>query len=228
MINPFGHYTADAPGGDVWSHEFFGLGFPGGPGPTCAEQALQFDRMSVKLTPITHKTRLTVYYPPHIKSLLPSLQASGNAVELSSDDFRKLLSHFLRGIEVDENWYLEAYPDVGVAIGDGHVASAKAHYVSAGYMEGRFPCRPNIDGKSYLERYEDLAAAYDAGTLEDPENHFLHVGYKESRVGTNFPVDEAWYLETYNVQLSAELPSAKQHFDRVGYNLGFRPFPLDV
>lgn len=38
---------------------------------------------------------------------------------------------------VDEAWYRQAYPDVDAAIQEGTFASAAAHFVSAGYFEGR-------------------------------------------------------------------------------------------
>lgn len=171
---------------------------------------------------------LIVYYPPHINTFLPSFKAGGSSVELSAEDFRKLLSTFLRDVDVDEEWYLENYPDVAVAIGDGHVANASAHYISAGYAEGRFPCHPNVDAKDYLERYPDLAKAYEQGAMDEPDTHFRHVGYREARIGTTFPVDEAWYLKKYNVQLTADIPSAREHFYKAGYMQGFRPFPLEI
>ena len=169
-----------------------------------------------------------MYYPPHIKSLLPSLSTSGTEAKLSMGDLRKLIGLALQGVKVDAAWYLNEYPDVNVAINEGVVESAQAHFESAGYFEGRFPCRPQVDTKFYLELYDDVAKAHADGYLEDPESHFLEAGYKEARVGTNFPVDEAWYMSTYNVKLDEDKASAKQHFDQVGYVRGYRPFPLDV
>jgi hypothetical protein len=46
-------------------------------------------------------------------------------------------------IEFDEEYYLNRYPDVARAVRAGGFASGRAHYVSAGQKEGRFPMPPS-------------------------------------------------------------------------------------
>lgn len=46
-------------------------------------------------------------------------------------------------LSFDEPWYLQAYPDVGKAIGDGRLPSAREHYLKFGTTEGRLPVPPD-------------------------------------------------------------------------------------
>jgi hypothetical protein len=43
------------------------------------------------------------------------------------------------GIQVNEKWYLESYPDIAEAIRSGVYKSAQAHFDQAGFREGRLP-----------------------------------------------------------------------------------------
>jgi hypothetical protein len=47
--------------------------------------------------------------------------------------------------EVDEQWYLETYPDVAAAIPNGELASATEHFEKAGAVEGRAPSPEYLD-----------------------------------------------------------------------------------
>ena len=62
-------------------------------------------------------------------------------VSLSYDDFIKIIRLMISGIQVDEEWYLNEYPDIAQAIRDGKVASARQHFIEDGYFEGRRPFR---------------------------------------------------------------------------------------
>jgi len=57
-------------------------------------------------------------------------------------DLLDIVKLLLRGITVDEPWYLAQYPDVSEAIQAGMFKSAKHHFVENGYFEGR---RPALD-----------------------------------------------------------------------------------
>jgi hypothetical protein len=42
-------------------------------------------------------------------------------------------------IQVNDKWYLEAYPDIAEAIRAGVYKSAQSHFDQAGFREGRLP-----------------------------------------------------------------------------------------
>jgi hypothetical protein len=42
-------------------------------------------------------------------------------------------------IEVDQDWYLQQYPDIQLAIGRDEFSSAQDHFEKLGFAEGRFP-----------------------------------------------------------------------------------------
>jgi hypothetical protein len=54
------------------------------------------------------------------------------------DSLMDVVRLFLERIAVDEQWYVETYPDVAEAVRDGSIASAKEHFLFWGYVEGRF------------------------------------------------------------------------------------------
>jgi len=45
-------------------------------------------------------------------------------------------------LNFDEGWYLKSYPDVGRAIQEGRLGSAREHYLQFGVTEGRLPVEP--------------------------------------------------------------------------------------
>ena len=71
-------------------------------------------------------------------------------VSLVYKDLLEITRLFLRGVAVDEEWYLKEYPDVGEAISDGQFKSAKHHFVENGYFEGRRPHAFEVDEEWYL------------------------------------------------------------------------------
>jgi hypothetical protein len=42
---------------------------------------------------------------------------------------------------VDEQWYLNEYPDVGEGVKAKYFASGQDHFEIFGYREGRYPCQ---------------------------------------------------------------------------------------
>jgi hypothetical protein len=97
------------------------------------------------------------------------------AYQCSGDDERT---------HVDEQWYLDRYPDVARS-----GLTAFAHYISYGQAEGRFPNKAAeelsasiamlsglVDKDWYASRYADVAQS---GI--DPGEHFALYGHKEGR-----------------------------------------------
>jgi hypothetical protein len=103
-------------------------------------------------------------------------------VSLSYDDFIKLIRLMIAGVEVDEPWYRQQYDDIGRAIRDGQVNSAKQHFVDDGYFEGRLPFPITVDEKWYQREYPDVAESVRTGVVASPQTHFEEDGYREGRM----------------------------------------------
>ena len=85
------------------------------------------------------------------------------------------------GAVVDEEWYLERYPDVAGAVSRGVVGSGADHYVQAGIYEGRMPYRVALDNAGYLETHPDVLASIREGAFRSALDHFVQVGFGEGR-----------------------------------------------
>lgn len=103
-------------------------------------------------------------------------------VSLSYDDFIKLIRLMMAGVEVDEAWYSQQYEDIGRAIRDGQVASARQHFIDDGYFEGRLPFPINVDTAWYQAQYPDVADSIRSGGVQSPQAHFDEDGYREGRL----------------------------------------------
>lgn len=103
-------------------------------------------------------------------------------VSLSYDDFIKMIRLMIAGIEVDEAWYRQAYDDIGRAIQEGRIASAKQHFLDDGYFEGRLPFSVIVDEKFYENTYPDVADSIRKGIVPSSQTHFDEDGYREGRL----------------------------------------------
>lgn len=103
-------------------------------------------------------------------------------VKLSYENFVAILRQMIQGIEVDEAWYARAYEDIGDAIKQGTIASAKQHFVHDGYFEGRLPFTINVDEKRYLAENPDVAESIRSGSVASAQEHFDKNGYREGRL----------------------------------------------
>lgn len=103
-------------------------------------------------------------------------------VDVSYDEFVKLLKLMIAGIEVDEEWYLRTYEDIARAIEDGTVQSARQHFVDDGYFEGRLPFPVQVDDRWYFQRYPDVAESVRKGLVSSAQVHFDEDGYREGRL----------------------------------------------
>ena len=107
-------------------------------------------------------------------------------VTLTYRDFLEITRLFLRGVAVDEKWYLKEYPDVAEAIESGAVKSAKQHFVENGYFEGRWPHAFEVDEQWYLLTYSDIADGLAAGHINSAQEHFVLNGYTEGRLPSEY------------------------------------------
>jgi hypothetical protein len=107
-------------------------------------------------------------------------------VSLIYKDLLEITCLFLRGVAVDEEWYLKEYPDVAEAISDAQFKSAKHHFVENGYFEGRRPHAFEVDEEWYLVTYPDVADGVEAGHITSAHDHFLSNGYAEGRLPSEY------------------------------------------
>jgi hypothetical protein len=103
-------------------------------------------------------------------------------VSCSYEKLVQLVRSLIAGIEVDEEWYLARYRDIAQAIASGSVESAKAHFVSDGYFEGRQPFDIQVDERYYLENNPGVADYVRRSLLESGQQHFNENGYTEGRL----------------------------------------------
>ncbi len=125
-------------------------------------------------------------YLPPFELLLRSIDVSRVRGELrvnvSYENFLTILRNMIRGIEVNEAWYVRTYEDIGNAIKEGLVGSAKQHFVDDGYFEGRLPFPILVDEKWYLADNPDVAESIRSGIVKSPQDHFEKNGYREGRL----------------------------------------------
>lgn len=103
-------------------------------------------------------------------------------VNMSYEDFIKIIKMMISGVEISEEWYSRTYEDIGKAIRDGTVKSAHTHFVEDGYFEGRLPFPVHVDEKWYLQQYPDVAESVRRGVVASAQVHFDEDGYREGRL----------------------------------------------
>ena len=123
----------------------------------------------------------------------------GLFIEVVESRIRELIIPVLMNIEVDETWYLKMNHDVRDAITEGKLASAREHYVNAGYFENRQPRKIMVDQAWYVSVYPDVAAAIRFGNFQSAQLHFETEGFREGRLA----------FEGWNLHLS-QMPSTKK------------------
>jgi hypothetical protein len=134
--------------------------------------------------PIARESPLK-YLPPFeaLKSYLTISNVKGELmVSCSYESLIQMLRQLIIGVEVDERWYLERYPDIADAINQGLAQSARLHFVNDGYFEGRLPFAIRVDERYYLEQNTGVADYVRKGMLESGQQHFDENGYAEGRL----------------------------------------------
>ena len=103
-------------------------------------------------------------------------------VNVSYEDFIRLLKKMIVGTEVDEAWYLRTYEDIAEAVREGSIKSAQHHFVEDGYFEGRLPFPIRVDDQWYTNQYPDVGDSVQRGLLPSAQAHFEEDGYREGRL----------------------------------------------
>jgi hypothetical protein len=124
------------------------------------------------------------YVPPFdiVKQRLHISAADGSLqVTAEYKTFVSIVRDLLRGVPVDEEWYLKRYPDV---IESG--MTAQQHFAEHGYFEGRLPSPLSINEEWYLKTYADVSEQIAAGDMPNALTHFREHGYAEGRLPNAF------------------------------------------
>jgi len=117
-----------------------------------------------------------------LKSKLRLLSVRGQLkLDITYDDFLDVVRQLLEAVPVDEAWYRDHYPDVAEAIDAGTYRSARHHFVTHGYLEGRQPSEILVDEDWYLMTNADVRAGIEDGRFESAQVHFARHGYAEGR-----------------------------------------------
>ena len=103
-------------------------------------------------------------------------------VNVSYDEFVRLLKRMIVGTDVDEEWYLRTYEDIAKAVREGLIRSAQHHFVEDGYFEGRLPFPMKVDERWYMNQYPDVADSVRRGEIASAQTHFDEDGYREGRL----------------------------------------------
>jgi hypothetical protein len=123
------------------------------------------------------------YFPP-LAAFLQRLGLSQieevNAV--SRDRLVSLFQLMLEALPFNQEAYLERYPDVAKAVALGVYSSARHHFQTAGYFEGREPWPAQVDEAYYLQTYPDVAAEIRALRIQSAQEHFELHGRREGRI----------------------------------------------
>ncbi len=126
-------------------------------------------------------------YLPHIEVMLQSLRIARERLDgrakVAVDP--RLLVHIVRQIAAaqafDEAFYLTTYDDVAQAHGKGEIGDLHAHFIEAGFLEGRLGADPEVDQAYYLATYPDVGRAIGAGQVTSAAEHYVQRGAAEGR-----------------------------------------------
>ena len=87
----------------------------------------------------------------------------------------------LKRFRLDEQWYLQKYPDVRDAIAKKMVKDAKEHFLRYGYFEHRLPYHIEVQESWYLDQYPDIRQAIEEEKFKSGQEHFEGIGFREGR-----------------------------------------------
>jgi hypothetical protein len=110
------------------------------------------------------------------------LSSESDYVAVEQHFFDECLRPLISRIVLDEDWYLERYPDVGQAIMKNIVKNAKDHYERFGYFEHRLPYLIQVQEVWYCEQYADVKDAIANRAFASGQSHFEMNGFREGRM----------------------------------------------
>jgi hypothetical protein len=134
---------------------------------------------------VSHPGATLKYIPPFDlirRSVEISTMRGELRVNVSYEDFIRILKKMILATEVDEDWYLQTYADIAQAVRDGIIKSARHHFVEDGWFEGRLPFPINVDERWYAASYPDVGESVRRGAVPSAQAHFEDDGYREGRL----------------------------------------------
>lgn len=138
---------------------------------------------------------------------------------------------------VDEDFYLEQYPDVADALINNLISSAEEHFRTSGANERRVP-HAFYDEDLYLLANPDVKAVVESGAIASGIQHYLSFGFSEGRDSFAMNVeigglqisklfDETFYLnqlpDIATVVSQGSFANGYEHFLRFGIAEGRSP-----
>jgi hypothetical protein len=126
-----------------------------------------------------------MFIPPYT-TLLSSLGVTQEQLDkqpevtVSAKLLKLLIQAAVVASDVDESGYVNANPDIREALTKRTIASARQHYVSTGYFEGRWG-GVRIDDAWYLKTNPDVAQAVRTRGVASATEHYFSSGAAEFR-----------------------------------------------
>jgi hypothetical protein len=124
----------------------------------------------------------------------------------------------------DEQYYLNAYPDVRAIVNSGLIGSGLEHFKRFGLQEGRTKVSRYYDESVYLASYNDVDRSVKTGAFVSGLQHFIRYGFEEKRTRISPSYNEAFYLRSNPDVLDAvrqnKLINGLQHFLKFGLKEG--------
>jgi hypothetical protein len=122
-------------------------------------------------------------------SLTPERLRTGSKVAVSLPVLRAVLSAAISQLPFDAEFYRQTYPDIQAAYETGEIVDLRAHFIEAGYFEGRLGADPGFDEQFYKMSYPDVVEALAAGTIKSAFEHYVRAGAAEGRHANVSDVD---------------------------------------
>lgn len=135
---------------------------------------------TLKNTPVVNAEIPTLATLQNTKKLLPHHTPEYFVVE--KHFLEQMLRPLIRTIFVDEEWYLNRYPDVRDSVQSGAVTSASDHFTRFGYLEQRLPYDIKVDEAWYLAQYPDVKASVRREDFATGKDHYEAFGFREGRL----------------------------------------------
>ncbi len=121
-------------------------------------------------------------YASIINSKKVKFDVASGCAQVDEHFLRYCMSFMLANVRVDDEWYLDQYPDVGAAIANGVISDCKTHFMKFGFYEHRLPHRIIVDESWYLRSYKDIREAVAKGAFRNGQEHFVEFGFREGRL----------------------------------------------
>jgi hypothetical protein len=110
------------------------------------------------------------------------LSDSSDYVAVDHYFFNDCLRPLIDKVHLDEQWYMQKYPDVRQAIIKKIVKDSKDHFMRFGYFEHRLPYQIKVQEEWYLDQYPDIRKAIEQEKFISGQEHFETVGFREGRI----------------------------------------------